>query len=90
MSPTISTKDKASLKTYMFEVRIEQDEDGRWAASCPALPGCATLGYTEQEALSNIREAVEVYVEDMRAHEEEIVGAKEVIAGPPALEYGRC
>ncbi|MBI4135613.1 type II toxin-antitoxin system HicB family antitoxin [Candidatus Uhrbacteria bacterium] len=82
MAQEIFTKDQSGFKTYVFEVKVEQDEDGRWAASCPALPGCATWGYTQDEALKNIREAVEAYVEDMQAHNEAISGAKEVIAAP--------
>lgn len=82
MSPEIYTKDASGFKTYVFEVRIEQDEDGRWAANCPALSGCATWGYTRQEALENIREAVEVYVEDLKASGEPVRGAREVLAMP--------
>ena len=66
----------------MFAVQVEKDEDGRWAAMCPTLPGCATWGYTQDEAIKNIREAVEAYVEDMQAHGESVTGAKEVIAAP--------
>lgn len=70
------------MKTYVFQVDIEQDEDGRWAASCPSLPGCATWGHTEEEAIRNIREAVEAYVEDLIAAGEAVPGAREVIQAP--------
>ena len=44
-------------------------EDGGQAfhAYCPALKGCHTWGYTHEETLANIREAVEVYMEDLFA-----------------------
>ena len=58
------------MKSYVFPVVFEEDafEDGRKAyhAYCPALKGCHTWGHTYQEALANIREAVELYVEDPR------------------------
>ena len=58
------------MKSYIFKVVIEEDkfEDGRTAyhAYCPALPGCHTSGHTYDEALANIKEAVELYVEDLR------------------------
>jgi predicted RNase H-like HicB family nuclease len=58
------------MKSYVFKIVVEEDafEDGRKAyhASCPALKGCHTWGHTYQEALANIREAVELYVEDLR------------------------
>lgn len=82
MAPNIFAKNTADPKTYVFEVAIEQDEDGRWAAECPALPGCATWGYSKIEALQNIREAVEAYIEDMREAGETIRGAKEIIHAP--------
>ena len=56
---------RAKLKTYVFSVEIEQDEDGRWGAGIPALPGCATWGYTAEEALETLREAAQAYLEDM-------------------------
>lgn len=70
------------MKSYVFQVEVVREEDGRWAAVCPSLPGCATWGHTEQEALRNIREAVEVYVEDLVASGEPIPGAREVIQAP--------
>ena len=58
------------MKSYVFKIVVEEDafEDGRKAyhASCPALKGCHTWGHTYQEALANIQEAVELYVEDLR------------------------
>jgi len=57
------------VKSYIFRVVIEDDQlpDGRNAyhAYCPVLKGCHTWGKTYQEALKNIQEAVELYVEDM-------------------------
>ena len=57
------------MKSYVFPLVIEDDrfEDGRRAyhAFCPALKGCHTWGHTYEEALTNIREAVELYVEDL-------------------------
>ncbi|MBW2702193.1 MAG: type II toxin-antitoxin system HicB family antitoxin [Deltaproteobacteria bacterium] len=70
------------MKTHVFDISIEQDDDGRWAASCPALPGCATWGKTQEEAIRNIREAVEVYIEDLLESGEALPGAREVIETP--------
>lgn len=64
------------MKSYVFKVVVEEDqfEDGRKAyhAYCPILKGCHTWGHTYQEALANIKEAVELYVEDLRAAGEPI------------------
>ena len=42
----------------MRQVMMSQDEKGFWYVECPSLPGCATQGATQQEALSNIKEAI--------------------------------
>lgn len=47
-----------------WRVILEQDkETGDWAVSCPELPGCTSAGETEAEALENIREAIELYLQ---------------------------
>lgn len=43
-----------------FKVIIKEDkEDGGYVVSCPALPGCHSQGDTKEEALKNIKEAIE-------------------------------
>ena len=45
-----------------WRIVLEQDtETGDWAAWCPELPGCASSGMTEEEALDGIREAIDLY-----------------------------
>jgi predicted RNase H-like HicB family nuclease len=47
-----------------WRVVLEQDkETGDWAVWCPELPGCTSAGETEAEALENIREAIELYLQ---------------------------
>jgi predicted RNase H-like HicB family nuclease len=41
-------------------VTLERDETGMVVAECPAIPGCISQGKTEEEALANIREAIQV------------------------------
>jgi len=55
------------MRTYTFKVVVEPD-DGRWHAHCPALDryGAATWGDTEEEAFRNIREVVQLVVEELR------------------------
>ncbi|HHW40959.1 MAG TPA: type II toxin-antitoxin system HicB family antitoxin [Syntrophomonadaceae bacterium] len=44
-------------------VRLVPEEDGRWMAEVPALPGCVTWGNTKEQAIERIREAIELYLE---------------------------
>lgn len=46
-----------------IKVLIHAGEDGYVVAECPALPGCASQGRTREEALANIREAIEGWLE---------------------------
>jgi predicted RNase H-like HicB family nuclease len=45
---------------------LEPDPEGGYVAVVPALPGCYSQGETEEEALSNMREAILLTIEDMR------------------------
>ena len=55
-----------------YRVIIEQDEDGIFVAEVPSLPGCISQGETRVEALKNIQEAIEVYIESLKAHNEPV------------------
>jgi antitoxin HicB len=54
-----------------FRVTIESDEDG-FVAECPALPGCISEGKTRDEAMANIRDAIQGHVESLKKHGEPI------------------
>lgn len=72
------------MKTYIFHVELVEEEDGRWSAGVPTLPGCATWGFTKQEALKNIKDAVDAYIRDMQKAGEAIPNeaAMEVVQEP--------
>lgn len=55
-----------------YRVLIEQDEDGRYVAEVPALPGCLSQGQTREEAVENIKEAIAAYLESLEAHGEPV------------------
>ncbi|MBX3054966.1 MAG: type II toxin-antitoxin system HicB family antitoxin [Anaerolineae bacterium] len=50
----------------MRQVLIYPGEDGFWVAECPGLPGCFSQGETKEEAMLNIREAVDLYIEVLK------------------------
>jgi len=68
------------MKTYAFEVVIEEDEwlderikDPVWRAYIPALAhqGASSWGYTQKEALKNLQDAVDLLIESLLEHGEE-------------------
>lgn len=47
----------------MRQVAVYPGEDGYFVVECPSLPGCISQGKTEEEAVENIEEAIELYIE---------------------------
>ena len=46
-----------------FTVTVNRDEDGLWIVECPTIPGCVSQGKTKDQALDNIKEAIELCLE---------------------------
>ena len=46
----------------MRQVLLYPGEDGYWVAECPSLVGCVSQGATRQEAIANIKEAIQGYI----------------------------
>ncbi len=53
------------MKKYMAQVIIEQDEDGKYVATCPALQGCYAQGDTFEEAIENIKDVIKMCLEEL-------------------------
>ena len=69
----IPVKEGADVTFYNFKVVIEPDDD-RWVAYCPLLQarGAATWGHTQEEALKNIQEVLQLTLQSMYRHGEPI------------------
>jgi predicted RNase H-like HicB family nuclease len=46
-----------------LSVTVDRDEDGVWIVECPSIPGCVSQGKTKQQALKNIKEAIQLCLE---------------------------
>jgi predicted RNase H-like HicB family nuclease len=60
-----------SMKHLTFPIILEADDDGYYV-SCPALQGCYSQGETYEQAVSNIKDAIRLHIEDRLADGEEI------------------
>ncbi len=60
-----------------FRVSLEVDEDGIFVAQCDSLPGCISEGKNREEALTNIKDAIQGYLTSLKKHDEPI---------PPPIE----
>jgi predicted RNase H-like HicB family nuclease len=63
-----------------YTVVLEREPDGGFVAEVPALPGCISQGDTRDEAMANIREAIQAYIEDC-------VKAGEALPSEAGLEF---
>ena len=50
------------MYNIILQVTLHQEDGGFWV-ECPSLPSCFSQGETEEEALVNIKEAIELYIE---------------------------
>jgi antitoxin HicB len=79
--PIMAVTGEQRMKAYDFKVLLEPDETGGYVVTCPSLPGCYSQGNTVDGALDNIREAIELCLEDMQAHGEAIPDPSRVLVG---------
>ncbi|MEX2016300.1 MAG: type II toxin-antitoxin system HicB family antitoxin [Candidatus Hydrogenedentales bacterium] len=56
----------------MRKAIIYPGEDGYWVAECPSLPGCISQGKTRDQALQNIRDAIDLYIETLQERDQPI------------------
>lgn len=55
---------KKKVKVLEYNTIFEREKDGGYSVWVPSLPGCCSQGDTFEEALKNIKEAIELYLED--------------------------
>ncbi len=60
------------MKKHSYTVLLDRQPDGGYHVFCPVLPGCHSEGDTVDEALKNVEEAIEVYIESLKAHGESV------------------
>lgn len=62
-------KKKKIARVLKYTAVFEPEKTGGYSVMIPALPGCVSQGETFEEALKNIKEAAELYVEDLKESE---------------------
>ena len=61
-----------TMGTLTYRVLLKREPEGGYTVNVPSLPGCVTYGDTIEEAVEMAREAIELYLESLREHGEEI------------------
>lgn len=60
------------MKTSSYKILLKKEPEGGYTVTVPSLPGCVTYGDTIEEAIKMAKEAIELYIESLREHGEEI------------------
>ena len=73
--------------TYKASIVVEKDDHGFYVY-CPDLPGCQSHGETYEEAMTNIREAIDLYLETLEVEERKAYLSKEIMTGSVEVTVG--
>ena len=74
------------MKVLSYRVLFRKEPEGGYTVIVPSLPGCITYGENIDEAIKMAREAIELYVESLREHNEEIPTENETLEYTLTLE----
>lgn len=68
-----------STKALSYRILLKQEPEGGYTVTVPALPSCITYGADVSEAIEMAQEAVELYLESLKAHGEPIPSEKDTL-----------
>jgi antitoxin HicB len=57
---------------YTYKLHLHKETEGGFMVNVPALPGCITQGDTIDDAIAMAKEAIELYIEELKERGEEI------------------
>ena len=60
------------MRVLSYRILLRKEPEGGYTVTVPSLPGCITYGETVEEAVKMAKEAIEVYLESLREHGEEL------------------
>jgi len=66
------------MKKQVFTVLIEKDENGIYVAEVPDLKGCYTQGDSVEEVMKNIKEVIEMCLEEQNVTPNEFIGIQKI------------
>ncbi|MCR4405958.1 MAG: type II toxin-antitoxin system HicB family antitoxin [Anaerolineae bacterium] len=60
------------MNVLNYRILLRKEPEGGYTVTVPSLPGCITYGDTIEEAIEMAKEAIELYIESLKEHGEEI------------------
>ena len=67
------------MRSITYRVLFREEEEGGYTAIVPSLPGCISYGETLEKAILMVKEAIDLYIESLKAHNEEIINIHNTI-----------
>ena len=67
------------MKLLNYRILLRREPEGGFTVTAPTLPGCVTFGETLDDAITMAKEAIELYIESLQAHGEEIPTEENVL-----------
>jgi len=81
------SKNTKKYKVFEYLAIFQEEKSGGFSVWVPALPGCASQGENFEEALSNIKESVELYLESTKIKSFNLNNYKKQFAIPVKFNY---
>lgn len=73
------------MKKNIFEILVHESDEGGYWAECPSLDGCYSQGETLDELQTNIKEAIELYLSEIRAKNKKIPTSNRMFVMPVSI-----
>lgn len=67
------------MRSLTYRILLRKEPEGGYTVIIPSLPGCITYGDTIKEAIEMAKEAIELYIESLKEHGEDIPTEKETL-----------
>jgi predicted RNase H-like HicB family nuclease len=67
------------VKILNYKILLKMEPEGGYTVFVPSLPGCITYGETIDESIINAKEAIELYIESLKSHGEDIPTEENVL-----------
>ncbi len=67
------------MKSYNYRILLRKEPEGGYTVTVPALQGCVSFGATIEEAISNSKEAIELFIETLKQYNEDIPNEEGVL-----------
>jgi len=74
------------MRVLNYRIFLRKEPEGGYTVIVPSLPGCITYGETVEESIKMARDAIELYLESLRAHGEEIPDEQDILEATVAVK----